>query len=126
MRERAWIGKPFTHYRELNPRLFGTRSGDQPLHHLLSRTMSSVFVCVFIKTQTLVKLNFYPLYNILPYLLSPSGIAIQVTEPLFDCPSLNGILTDRLFLQNLPSIVAGHVLKPVSGELVLDMCAAPG
>lgn len=56
----------------------------------------------------------------------PSGVAIQVTEPVFDCPSLNGILTDRLFLQNLPSIVVGHVLKPVSGELVLDMCAAPG
>lgn len=29
-------------------------------------------------------------------------------------------------LQNLPSIVCGHVLGPKSGETILDMCAAPG
>lgn len=29
-------------------------------------------------------------------------------------------------LQNLPSIVCGHVLDPKPGETVLDMCAAPG
>lgn len=29
-------------------------------------------------------------------------------------------------LQNLPSIVCGHVLAPKPGETVLDMCAAPG
>lgn len=29
-------------------------------------------------------------------------------------------------LQNLPSIVCGHVLGPEPGETVMDMCAAPG
>lgn len=29
-------------------------------------------------------------------------------------------------LQNLPSVVVGHVLGPRPGERVLDMCAAPG
>lgn len=29
-------------------------------------------------------------------------------------------------LQNLPSIVCGHVVNPKPGETVLDMCAAPG
>lgn len=29
-------------------------------------------------------------------------------------------------LQNLPSIICGHVLNPKPGEIVLDMCAAPG
>lgn len=29
-------------------------------------------------------------------------------------------------LQNLPSIVCAHVLNPIRGERVLDMCAAPG
>lgn len=29
-------------------------------------------------------------------------------------------------LQNLPSVVAGHVLGPRPGERILDMCAAPG
>ncbi|XP_038044690.1 tRNA (cytosine(72)-C(5))-methyltransferase NSUN6-like isoform X2 [Patiria miniata] len=56
----------------------------------------------------------------------PRGVAVRLCEPVFDCPSLNGILTDRLFLQNLPSIVVGHVLNPVAGNRVLDMCAAPG
>ncbi|XP_072029543.1 uncharacterized protein [Amphiura filiformis] len=56
----------------------------------------------------------------------PSGVAIKMTEPIFDCPSLNSVLTDRIFLQNLPSIVAGHVVSPQPGDMVLDMCAAPG
>ena len=31
-----------------------------------------------------------------------------------------------IFLQNLPSIIAAHVLDPQQGERILDMCAAPG
>ncbi|XP_071495613.1 tRNA (cytosine(72)-C(5))-methyltransferase NSUN6-like [Diadema antillarum] len=57
---------------------------------------------------------------------TPSGTAVVMTEPVFDCPSLNGVLPGQIFLQNLPSIVAGHVLSPRPGEAVLDMCAAPG
>lgn len=29
-------------------------------------------------------------------------------------------------LQNLPSILCGHVLSPQQNEIILDMCAAPG
>ena len=31
-----------------------------------------------------------------------------------------------VFPQNLPSVVVSHVLDPQPGDLVLDMCAAPG
>ena len=46
--------------------------------------------------------------------------------PLYSCPSLSGVLPHLLFLQNLPSVVVGHVLGPRPGEIILDMCAAPG
>lgn len=36
------------------------------------------------------------------------------------------VISCMLFLQNLPSVVVGHVLNPQPGEVVLDMCAAPG
>ena len=52
---------------------------------------------------------------------------MEMTDPLYDCPSLNPEdLKDFGFLQNLPSIVVGHVLDPQPHESVLDMCAAPG
>ncbi|XP_073763718.1 tRNA (cytosine(72)-C(5))-methyltransferase NSUN6 isoform X3 [Danio rerio] len=54
------------------------------------------------------------------------GLAIRMTEPLYQSPSFDGVLTDELFLQNLPSVVVGYVLGPRPGERVLDMCAAPG
>ena len=49
-----------------------------------------------------------------------------MTQPFYDAPSLSGLLPDCIFPQNLPSAVVGHVLDPKPGELVLDMCAAPG
>ncbi|XP_006812001.1 tRNA (cytosine(72)-C(5))-methyltransferase NSUN6-like, partial [Saccoglossus kowalevskii] len=55
-----------------------------------------------------------------------SGVGIKMTEPLYSAPSLNAVLPDCMFLQNLPSIVVGHVMSPQSGDIVLDMCAAPG
>ncbi|KAL6059863.1 putative methyltransferase nsun6 [Balamuthia mandrillaris] len=55
-----------------------------------------------------------------------SGVAIKMTEKVFNTPPLNGVLSQYLFLQNLPSIVVGHVLDPQPGEMILDMCAAPG
>lgn len=55
-----------------------------------------------------------------------SGVAVHMTSPLFRCPSLGGVLPQLLFLQNLPSVVVGHVLDPQPGDVVLDMCAAPG
>jgi len=49
-----------------------------------------------------------------------------MTFPLYRCPSLSGVLPQLLFLQNLPSVVVGHVLDPQPNNIVLDMCAAPG
>lgn len=56
-----------------------------------------------------------------------SGVAVSMDDALYVSPSFSGTeLQDVMFLQNLPSIVVAHVLNPVPGERVLDMCAAPG
>ncbi|MBN3307355.1 NSUN6 methyltransferase, partial [Amia calva] len=54
------------------------------------------------------------------------GIGIRMTEPVYFSPSFDRVLSGQVFLQNLPSVVVGHVLGPRTGERVLDMCAAPG
>lgn len=59
------------------------------------------------------------------FLLS-SGVGVLMTSPLYEAPSLHRVLEDRIFPQNLPSIICGHVLSPQPGQTVLDMCAAPG
>ena len=62
----------------------------------------------------------------MPVCFLSSGVAVHMTSPLFRCPSLGGVLPQLLFLQNLPSVVVGHVLDPQPGDVILDMCAAPG
>ena len=47
-----------------------------------------------------------------------------MVEPLFDCPSIGDILLPNTgfqkgFLQNLPSVVCGHILNPQTHHLVL-------
>lgn len=54
------------------------------------------------------------------------GVGIRMVEPLYQSPSFDGVLPNLTFLQNLPSVVVGHVLGPRPGERILDMCAAPG
>ncbi|XP_030612754.1 putative methyltransferase NSUN6 isoform X2 [Archocentrus centrarchus] len=54
------------------------------------------------------------------------GIGVRMVEPLYRSPSFDGVLPSLVFLQNLPSVVVGHVLGPLPGERILDMCAAPG
>ncbi|XP_040921312.1 tRNA (cytosine(72)-C(5))-methyltransferase NSUN6 isoform X2 [Toxotes jaculatrix] len=54
------------------------------------------------------------------------GIGVRMIEPLYQSPSFDGVLPELVFLQNLPSVVVGHVLGPCPGERILDMCAAPG
>jgi 16S rRNA C967 or C1407 C5-methylase (RsmB/RsmF family) len=49
-----------------------------------------------------------------------------MTNALYDAPSLSEFMTSDVFPQNLPSVVASHVLEPQPGETILDMCAAPG
>ncbi|PHJ25744.1 nol1 nop2 sun family protein [Cystoisospora suis] len=53
--------------------------------------------------------------------LNKTGVAIEMDQAI-DLSSL----PPSLVAQNLPSTVVGHVLDPCPGELVLDMCAAPG
>lgn len=65
-------------------------------------------------------------FSLLRILALLSGVAVEMTDPLYVAPSLDMQLQDAVFLQNLPSIVTGHVLDPQAGETVLDMCAAPG
>nr|XP_037280208.1 LOW QUALITY PROTEIN: tRNA (cytosine(72)-C(5))-methyltransferase NSUN6-like [Rhipicephalus microplus] len=54
------------------------------------------------------------------------GCAVRMTKPLSGCPPLGGWEPSQLFLQNLPSVLCGHILGPEPGDTVLDMCAAPG
>lgn len=56
----------------------------------------------------------------------PNGLAVQIYEPLYNCLPLRDILPKEVFLQNLPSVVCGHVVAPKPSDYVLDMCAAPG
>ena len=73
-----------------------------------------------------IKSNEYCTWPLQSYFFVFSGVAIQMRFPLYSCPSLSGVLPHLLFLQNLPSVVVGHVLGPCPGEIILDMCAAPG
>lgn len=53
------------------------------------------------------------------------GLAVKLTGSYH--PSLNEILNDKMFCQNLPSILAVESMLPIEdGMWVLDMCAAPG
>ncbi|XP_042885863.1 tRNA (cytosine(72)-C(5))-methyltransferase NSUN6-like isoform X2 [Penaeus japonicus] len=58
--------------------------------------------------------------------VKPSGIAVSMKEQIFDCPSLGSFHQDFFFLQNLPSVLCSHILRPSKHAVVLDMCAAPG
>ena len=49
-----------------------------------------------------------------------------MTEMTYKMPSLNGVLTEYIFLQNLPSIAVSQLLNPSPNSRVLDMCASPG
>lgn len=51
-----------------------------------------------------------------------------MTDTLSGVPSIGDTYfqSGYAMLQNLPSIICGHVLNPKPGEIVLDMCAAPG
>ncbi|KAK1885400.1 tRNA (cytosine(72)-C(5))-methyltransferase NSUN6 [Dissostichus eleginoides] len=58
--------------------------------------------------------------------VAAKGVGVRMVEPLYQSPSFDGVLPNLAFLQNLPSVVVGHVLGPLPGERILDMCAAPG
>jgi hypothetical protein len=59
------------------------------------------------------------------------GVAVQMSQDPAQragpcLPPLYGVLQDKMMLQNLPSIVVGHILDPKPHESILDMCCAPG
>ncbi|XP_067869544.1 tRNA (cytosine(72)-C(5))-methyltransferase NSUN6 isoform X2 [Heterodontus francisci] len=54
------------------------------------------------------------------------GVGIRMTERVYISPSFDNLLSNFVFLQNLPSVVVSHVLDPNPGERILDICAAPG
>ncbi|XP_034941812.1 tRNA (cytosine(72)-C(5))-methyltransferase NSUN6 [Chelonus insularis] len=56
------------------------------------------------------------------------GIAVLMNETTSGLPQLGNesLLEGSGLLQNLPSIICSRILDPQPGEIVLDMCAAPG
>lgn len=57
------------------------------------------------------------------------GLAVKVTQSTYKVPSVRELEVYReglIYDQCLPAIIAGHVLDPKPGWLVVDMCAAPG
>lgn len=56
--------------------------------------------------------------------VSPKGVGVQVTWNRSGIPKIS-LPRNVGILQNLPSIVCGHLFSHISGS-VLDMCAAPG
>jgi methyltransferase NSUN6 len=57
------------------------------------------------------------------------GIQIMLTRearvgPML--PPISGILPSQLYFQNLPSIMVAHALESQPGQVIIDMCAAPG
>lgn len=58
---------------------------------------------------------------------SHRGVAIEMLRrECADAPPQNGLISKHVYAQNLSSAVVGHVLGPQPGEVVVDMCAAPG
>jgi 16S rRNA C967 or C1407 C5-methylase (RsmB/RsmF family) len=51
---------------------------------------------------------------------------VMISTAGYPQPPLNGVLVGKMILQNLPSVVVAHALNPQPGEVVLDMCCAPG
>jgi len=56
--------------------------------------------------------------------ISMSGGPSDRVGPLL--PPLHGVLPNEMMLQNLPSVLVGHALRPRPNDIILDMCSAPG
>lgn len=54
------------------------------------------------------------------------GVIICRVKIIILCVGLRACVCVCEHVQNLPSVVVGHVLGPRPGERILDMCAAPG
>ena len=64
--------------------------------------------------------------------MSPLSETIRIGRRLFSkragpiMPPLNGVLVDKMMLQNLPSALVAHALSPKRKDVIFDMCSAPG
>ena len=55
------------------------------------------------------------------------GVGIRMIRRAgHDLPPLNGLLTGKMMLQNIPSMMVGICLGAKRGESILDMCSCPG
>lgn len=54
------------------------------------------------------------------------GIKIKELSNGVYIPSFADLNTQKYFPQNLPSMLCAKILDPKPGQLILDMCAAPG
>lgn len=57
------------------------------------------------------------------------GLAVEVEVSTFKVPSVRELDVYKrglVYDQSLPAIAAGHALNPRPGQLIVDMCAAPG
>ena len=60
------------------------------------------------------------------YFAQSAGVGVRMTRIAGPPqPSLNSILPGKMMLQNLPSVCVAHA-NPQPGEVILDMCCAPG
>lgn len=41
-------------------------------------------------------------------------------------PPLSGVMPGKFMMQNVPSIVVAHALDPQPGDVIIDLCCAPG
>lgn len=58
-----------------------------------------------------------------------AGLAVHVLKSVYDLPKIQDLreyCEGLLFDQSLPAIITGIVLDPKPGEVIVDMCAAPG
>lgn len=70
-----------------------------------------------------------PRFKIYGESASPSGLAIDVESTIASTvPSIGDcyLIEELGILQNLPSLIAVRALSPEPGEMILDMCSAPG
>jgi len=57
------------------------------------------------------------------------GIAVKVTNSKYRAPKVRELYTFKkglIYDQSLPAMITSRVLEPKPGELIVDMCAAPG
>jgi len=61
--------------------------------------------------------------------LKPKGIAVEVVESVYRAPKIRELkeyTQGLIYEQSIPSITVGREVDPQPGEVIVDMCAAPG